>query len=135
MKDGQTQFLDEYVHIWLDIQLDLGQSDLNRLKRDCFHFLYHLAHSCVRHLLLHLLQIGHRVGARQQDVQTAVTCQRKPCHLLANVQMLPYSNGFQSGALSDNKLTVLSVVGDKHINGWTSTLYFTTGLRQDFLQD
>lgn len=128
MNGGQTQFLDEYVHIWLDIQLDLGQSDLNTLERDCFHFLYHLTHSCVRHLLLHLLQIGHCVGVRQQDVQTAVTCKRKPGHLLANVQMLPYSNGFQSGALSDNKLTVLSVVVDEHINGTMTPTTETTFL-------
>ena len=81
MKDKLTQFLDEHVHVWLDIQLDFGQSDLHMLSSCVLYFLYHLTHSCIRQTLFHLLQVIHFVGARQQDVKTAVTSESKPRHL------------------------------------------------------
>lgn len=81
MKYEQTQFPDEHVHVWLDIQVDLGQRNLDIFRRRCFHLFDHSMHSCVRHLFLHLLQVCHFVGARQQDVKTAVTRESKPRHL------------------------------------------------------
>lgn len=75
VKDAQTEFLEEYVRVWLDIQRDFRESDIGVQSSHCFHVFDGLAYGRVRHPLLQRMQVGRRVGARQYDVKAAVSSQ------------------------------------------------------------